>query len=167
MPSKFHLGDSGGYVDKSCGVDPVVRSIARARNHLQANRSSSSGSSPGFESRFSHGHVFHQMSQQLRDHRHLDISTPLRHAPLTLTPSATSEDLLWRRGGPSSSSPGHTTRSTRGRGPLSTVPERRLAAGSSPAAVVPTLFGVPPRPDPIRSGARQTPPRLCRASRHS
>jgi hypothetical protein len=37
MPSKFHFGDSGGYVDKSCGVDPVVRSIARARNHLQAN----------------------------------------------------------------------------------------------------------------------------------
>src|SRR5690242_2737956 len=41
------------------------------------------------------------MSQQLRDHRHLDLGTPLRHAPLTLTPSATSGDLPWSAGGAS------------------------------------------------------------------
>jgi len=43
---------------------------------------SSSGSRSGFESVFQSRPRFHQMSQQLCAHRHLEHSTPLKHAPL-------------------------------------------------------------------------------------
>ena len=62
-------------------------------------------------------------------------------------------DVLWRRGGPSSSGhamdiqttalPGsHHAIAARARLALPTVPERRLTAGSGSAAAIPTLIGV-------------------------
>ena len=103
---------------------------------------SSSGSRSEFESVFQSRPRFHQMSQQLYAHRHLENDTPLKHAPLkfpehggrlrliaTLHDRAVIRRILAHVGvGASGPSPGPAPRS-------------------------PAL----PRPDPICSGARRTP----------
>ena len=75
------------------------------------------------------------------------------HVPCALPRLPQKFDVLWRRGGPSSSgqtpwtyrpppSPGYTTRSRAREAALPTVPERRRTAGSASAAAIPTLIGV-------------------------
>jgi len=62
---------------------PSNRLVAGPATTCRRTDPSSSGSRSSFESVFQSRPRFHQMSQSLCAHRHLDTSTPLKHAPVT------------------------------------------------------------------------------------